>query len=63
MYTPLPAEVFEGKGKQWDVYRAVKGAAADDWAGYHPITNVMVSSAYPRSVRLCEILATLALGS
>lgn len=46
--TPLPDEVYEGVGNQWDVYRAVRDriesadeAASDAWTTFHPITNVL----------------------
>ncbi|WOO77920.1 Serine/threonine-protein kinase haspin hrk1 [Vanrija pseudolonga] len=46
--TPLPDEVYEGVGNQWDVYRAMRDriesaddAASDAWTAFHPITNVL----------------------
>ena len=44
VHTHIDEEVFEGVGEQWDVYRAMREAMADDWSDYHPISNVMVSS-------------------
>lgn len=43
VWTPLPDEVYEGVGAQWDVYRAMRDRLGNDWEGFHPITNVMVS--------------------
>ncbi|WVN89898.1 uncharacterized protein L203_105128 [Cryptococcus depauperatus CBS 7841] len=37
----LPEEVFQGKGAQWDIYRAMRDKIEGDWQGFHPITNVM----------------------
>lgn len=42
-WSDLPVEVYEGKGDQWDVYRAQRDLITDDWAGFHPETNVLVS--------------------
>ena len=42
IYTPLPEEVYEGVGAQWDVYRSMREMIGDDWEGYHPRTNVLV---------------------
>jgi hypothetical protein len=54
-FTPLPEDIFEGKGEQWDVYRAMRtmiqrGANGDDrrdgdgdWEAFHAESNVMVS--------------------
>lgn len=43
VYSPLPEEVYEGVGDQWDVYRAqrdvVEGAGA--WESFHSPTNVL----------------------
>jgi hypothetical protein len=41
-WSELPAEVYEGKGDQWDVYRSMRDQIAGDWAGFHPETNVLV---------------------
>lgn len=41
-WSELPAEVYEGKGDQWDVYRSMREQIAGDWAGFHPETNVLV---------------------
>ena len=43
-WTAIPDDVFDGVGEQWDVYRAMRDTVQDDWAAYHPITNVMVSN-------------------
>jgi len=43
VWTPLPNELYEGIGKQWDVYRAMRDRIGDDWEGFHPITNALVS--------------------
>jgi len=51
-WSELPAEVYEGKGDQWDVYRSMRDQIAGDWAGFHPETNVLV--------RLAIFLRTLA---
>ena len=45
-WTRIPEDVFDGQGEQWDVYRAMKTyieADGDDWDGFHPVTNLMVS--------------------
>ncbi|KAL7420550.1 hypothetical protein Q5752_004501 [Cryptotrichosporon argae] len=39
-WAPLPDDVYDGVGAQWDVYRAMR-ARVDDWAAYNPITNVL----------------------
>ncbi|WVR06590.1 hypothetical protein IAU60_003622 [Kwoniella sp. DSM 27419] len=44
VWTELPDEVFEGRGAQWDLYRAMKArveASQGQWKDFHPITNVM----------------------
>jgi hypothetical protein len=41
-WSELPAEVYEGKGDQWDVYRSMRDQIAGDWAGFYPETNVLV---------------------
>jgi serine/threonine protein kinase len=41
-WSELPAEVYEGKGDQWDVYRSMRDQIAGDWAGFHPETDVLV---------------------
>ena len=41
-WSELPAEVYEGRGDQWDVYRSMRDQIAGDWAGFHPETNVLV---------------------
>ncbi|OCF39703.1 HASPIN protein kinase [Kwoniella heveanensis CBS 569] len=43
LWSELPAEVYEGKGAQWDVYRSMRDRVERDgeWPGFHPITNVM----------------------
>lgn len=41
--TAIPDEVLEGEGEQWDVYRAISKKVGEDWEGYHPITNLLVS--------------------
>jgi hypothetical protein len=41
-WSELPAEVYEGRGDQWDVYRSMRDEIAGDWAGFHPETNVLV---------------------
>ncbi|KAK8858853.1 hypothetical protein IAR55_003083 [Kwoniella newhampshirensis] len=40
-WTPVPEEVYEGKGAQWDLYRAMRGHLDDDWEKFHPFTNVL----------------------
>ncbi|ORY31860.1 hypothetical protein BCR39DRAFT_82627 [Naematelia encephala] len=40
-WTPLPEELYDSIGDQWDVYRSMKDQIAEDWSGYHPVTNVM----------------------
>jgi hypothetical protein len=56
-FTPLPEEIFEGEGEQWDVYRAMRamikrgdhgGDRGDrddngEWEAFHAESNVMVS--------------------
>lgn len=45
-FTPIPDEVMDGVGKQWDVYREMRGGGGEravDWETYRPITNLMVS--------------------
>lgn len=42
VWTPLPEEVYEGVGAQWDVYRGMRERVRDDWQGFHPFTNVLV---------------------
>jgi hypothetical protein len=45
VFTPLPEEVFEGKGDQWDVYRSMRaiiGVGDGGWEAYEPRTNVAV---------------------
>ncbi|KAK4684541.1 serine/threonine-protein kinase haspin, partial [Tremellales sp. Uapishka_1] len=39
--TPLPQEVYEGVGEQWNVYRAMRDVVGEDWEGYHSRTNVL----------------------
>ncbi|TXT15882.1 hypothetical protein VHUM_00385 [Vanrija humicola] len=45
--TPLPVEVYEGVGDQWDVYRAMReriesvNPEPEAWTAFHPITNVL----------------------
>lgn len=48
VYTPLPEEVYDGVGDQWDVYRAQRDAvlsendnAGDAWEAFHPSTNAL----------------------
>jgi serine/threonine protein kinase len=41
-WSDLPPEVYEGKGDQWDVYRSMRDVIGEDWAGFHPETNVLV---------------------
>ena len=43
VWTPLPEEVYEGVGPQWDVYREMRDRVDGDWEAFHPITNVLVS--------------------
>ncbi|TYJ56443.1 hypothetical protein B9479_002846 [Cryptococcus floricola] len=40
-WSSLPEELYEGKGKQWDVYRSMKDRIDGDWEGFHAITNVL----------------------
>ena len=44
-FTPIPEDVFEGVGDQWDVYRGVRdlvdASAQGDWAAHLPRTNLM----------------------
>jgi len=41
--------VFEGEGDtQFDVYRSMRDHVRDDWEGFHPLTNLMVSPNRPR---------------
>jgi hypothetical protein len=50
-WSELPAEVYEGKGDQWDVYRSMRDQIAGDWAGFHPETNVLVRPiAFPKAL-------------
>lgn len=49
-FTPLPEDIFEGKGEQWDVYRAMRamihrgdGDGDGEWEAFHAESNVMVS--------------------
>jgi hypothetical protein len=43
--TPIPEDVFEGAGEQWDVYRDIRDLVMSegkgDWAVYLPITNLL----------------------
>jgi serine/threonine-protein kinase haspin len=49
VFTPVPEDVLEGEGEQWDVYRAIDKRIQGNWEGYHPISNLMVSySTTPR---------------
>ncbi|KAI9634839.1 uncharacterized protein MKK02DRAFT_37715 [Dioszegia hungarica] len=41
VFTPVPDDVLEGEGEQWDVYRAIDKRIQGDWEGYHPISNLM----------------------
>ncbi|KIR80431.1 HASPIN protein kinase [Cryptococcus gattii EJB2] len=41
VWSQIPEEVYEGKGAQWDLYRAMRSRIGDDWDGFHAITNVM----------------------
>lgn len=43
VWTPLPDEVYEGVGPQWNVYRSMRDRVDGDWEGFHPSTNVLVS--------------------
>lgn len=47
VWSQIPEEVYEGKGAQWDLYRAMRSRIGDDWDGFHAITNVMVSLQFP----------------
>lgn len=38
----MPQEVFEGKGAQWDVYRAMRDELKSNWGMFKPVSNVMV---------------------
>jgi serine/threonine-protein kinase haspin len=40
--TPLPEDVYDGVGEQWDVYRQMKSLVGEDWQDFHGETNVMV---------------------
>ncbi|WVQ73312.1 hypothetical protein IAR50_002880 [Cryptococcus sp. DSM 104548] len=40
-WSPLPEELFEGKGKQWDVYRSMRNRMGGEWEGFHAVTNVL----------------------
>ncbi|KAI0033754.1 hypothetical protein K488DRAFT_23698, partial [Vararia minispora EC-137] len=45
-WTPFDEEVFEGDGDyQYDVYRLMRDHHGNDWKGFRPLTNVMVSVA------------------
>jgi serine/threonine-protein kinase haspin len=41
-WTPLPEDVYDGVGDQWDVYRQMRDKVNGDWVDFHPVTNVMV---------------------
>ncbi|WWD18745.1 hypothetical protein CI109_103199 [Kwoniella shandongensis] len=41
IWTSVPEEVYEGKGAQWDLYRAMRDRIEGKWEVFHPITNVM----------------------
>lgn len=45
-WSAFPPEVYEGKGDQWDVYRSIRDLVKDDWAAFHPRTNVLVSASH-----------------
>ena len=42
VWTPIPQEVYEGVGAQWDMYREMRDRVDGDWEAFHPITNVLV---------------------
>lgn len=42
LYTTPPKEVFDGKGDQWDIYRAMRDESEERWEGYNPRSNAMV---------------------
>jgi hypothetical protein len=45
-WTPIPEDVYDGVGEQWDVYRRIRDhideTGSGDWSGFYPKTNVMV---------------------
>lgn len=41
VWSQIPEEVYEGKGAQWDLYRAMRSRIGDNWDGFHAITNLM----------------------
>lgn len=42
VWTPLPEEVYEGVGDQWDVYRVQRDVVEESgWEGFYPSTNVL----------------------
>jgi serine/threonine-protein kinase haspin len=43
IWSAPPADVYEGVGAQWDVYRAMRHCVGDKWDTFHPSTNVLVS--------------------
>ncbi|CDZ98592.1 Serine/threonine kinase (haspin family) [Phaffia rhodozyma] len=41
LWSPIDEEVFDGVGKQWDVYRAIRSHIGDrNWEGFFPKTNL-----------------------
>ncbi|WVQ84372.1 hypothetical protein IAT38_006524 [Cryptococcus sp. DSM 104549] len=45
-WTSIPEEVYEGKGVQWDCYRAMRDRVEAEegekgWERFHPVTNVL----------------------
>lgn len=43
LFFEMTEDIFAGEGEQWDVYRRMREETKDDWKGFHPLTNVMVS--------------------
>jgi hypothetical protein len=58
-WSDLPPEVYEGKGDQWDVYRSMRDVIGDDWAGFHPETNVLVCFSFDKETELMRTVDTI----
>ena len=58
-WSDLPPEVYEGKGDQWDVYRSMRDVIGEDWAGFHPETNVLVCPSLYAMINLMRTVAAI----
>ena len=56
-------ELFAGRGDtQYDVYRTMRTLVAGDWAGHHPVTNVLVRTMWRQTDAVVAVCGAAPLG-